>query len=101
MDERLVPDIPQFTLVLMTEIQPTNEHPVPTSLSEQVGQSLQENVRIAAMTSTIMTELGMPFEMTEEDDEEARKLFAQFDKKQRRMERIRRSRIHRLSIRVT
>jgi hypothetical protein len=68
----------------MIEIQPTNEHPVPTSLSEQVGQSLQENVRIAAMTSSIMTELGMPFEMTEEDDEEARKLFAQFDKKQKK-----------------
>ena len=70
--------------VTMIEIQPTNEHPVPTSLSEQVGQSLQENVRIAAMTSSIMTELGMPFEMTEEDDEEARKLFAQFDKKQKK-----------------
>ena len=68
----------------MIEIQPTNEHPVPTSLSEQVGQSLQENVRIAAMTSSIMSELGMPFEMTEEDDEEARKLFAQFDKKQKK-----------------
>jgi hypothetical protein len=31
-----------------------------------------------------MTELGMPFEMTEEDDKEAQKLFAQFDKKQKK-----------------
>ena len=67
----------------MIEIQPTNEHPVPTSLSEQVGQSLQENVRIAAMTSSIMAELGMPFEMTEEDEEAARKLFAQVDTKKK------------------
>jgi len=78
------PTLPDNYSVLMIEIQPTNEHPVPTSLSEQVGQSLQENVRIAAMTSSIMAELGMPFEMTEEDDKEAQKLFAQFDKKQKK-----------------
>ena len=64
-------------------ITPTNEHPVPTSLLEEVGESLQENVRVAAMTAATMSELGMPFEMTEDDDEIARKLFAQFDKKKK------------------
>jgi hypothetical protein len=65
-------------------ISPSNEHPVPTSLAEEVGESLQENARIAATTAALMSELGMPFEMTEDDEEAARKLFAQVDKKQKK-----------------
>ena len=65
-------------------ISPSNEHPVPTSLAEEVGESLQENARVAATTAALMTELGMPFEMTEEDEEAARKLFAQVDKKKKK-----------------
>ena len=64
-------------------ITPTQDHPLPSNLSEQVGASLQENARVAAMTATLMTELGMPFEMTEEDEEAARKLFAQVDTKKK------------------
>ena len=65
-------------------ISPSNEHPVPTSLAEEVGESLQENARVAATTAALMSELGMPFEMTEEDEEAARKLFAQVDKKKKK-----------------
>ena len=65
----------------MLNIQPTNEHPLPTSDVEQIASSLQENVRVAATTANLMFELGMPFEMTSEDEEKARKLFDQVDKK--------------------
>jgi hypothetical protein len=65
-------------------ISPSNEHPVPTSLAEEVGESLQENVRVATATATLMSELGMPFEMTEEDEDAARKLFAQVDAKKKK-----------------
>jgi hypothetical protein len=65
----------------MLNIHPTNEHPLPTSDAEQIASSLQENVRVAANTANLMFELGMPFEMTSEDEEQARKLFEQVDKK--------------------
>lgn len=64
-------------------ITPTQDHPLPSNLSEQIGASLQENARVAATTAALMTELGMPFEMTEEDEEAARKLFAQVDNKKK------------------
>jgi hypothetical protein len=65
----------------MLNIQPTNEHPLPDNDAEQIASSLQENVRVAANTANLMFELGMPFEMTSEDEEKARKLFEQVDKK--------------------
>ena len=65
----------------MLNIQPTNEHPLPSNDAEQIASSLQENVRVAATTASLMFELGMPFEMTSEDEEKARKLFDQVDKK--------------------
>jgi len=67
----------------MNNIAPTNEHAVPTSLVEQLGDSFQENVRIAASTAAVMSELGMPFEMTQEDEDAAHKLFSQIDKKKK------------------
>jgi len=67
----------------MLNIEPTNEHPVPNNLSEQLGETLQDNVRTAAVTATLMAELGMPFEMTAEDEEAARKLFKQVDTKKK------------------
>ena len=57
---------------------------MPTNLNEEVADSLQENARIAATTATLLYELDMPFEMTAEDEEEARKLFAQVDAKKKR-----------------
>lgn len=71
------------TVRMTLTIAPTQDHPLPSNLSEQVGASLQENARVAATTATLMTELGMPFEMTEEDEEAARKLFAQVDTKKK------------------
>ena len=60
-------------------IVPDNKHPHPDNLNDEVGDSLKENSRIAASTASLMAELGMPFEMTEEDQEEARKLFNSVD----------------------
>jgi hypothetical protein len=65
----------------MLNIQPTNEHPIPDNDAEQIASSLQDNVRVASNTANLMFELGMPFEMTAEDDKKARKLFEQMDKK--------------------
>lgn len=65
----------------MQPVSPTHDYPLPDDKSEQVAPSLQENARIAANTAHLMFELGMPFEMTAEDEEAARKLFEQVDKK--------------------
>lgn len=65
----------------MLNITPTNDYPLPANTAEQTASTLQENARIAANTANIMLELGMPFEMTAEDEAEARKLFAEVDKK--------------------
>lgn len=64
-------------------ITPTDDHPLPANTAEQTAPTLQENARIAANTANIMLELGMPFEMTAEDEAEARKLFAEVDKKKK------------------
>lgn len=65
----------------MLNITPTNDHPLPANEAEQIAPSLQENARVAATTANLMLELGMPFEMTEADEAEARRLFEQVDKK--------------------
>jgi hypothetical protein len=65
---------------MQLNIAPTNKHPVPRNLAEELGESLQENVRVAATTAALMSELGMPFEMTKDDEDAARKLFAQVDR---------------------
>lgn len=65
-------------------IVPDNEHPHPDNLGDEVGDSLKENARIAASTASLMAELGMPFEMTEDDQEEARKLFSAVDVEKKR-----------------
>jgi hypothetical protein len=61
-------------------IQPTDSVPIPKDLGDEYASSLQDNVRIAANTAAVMAELGMPFEMTEEDEKLAHDLFKQVDK---------------------
>jgi len=73
-----------FPPAMQTQLTPTNDYPVPTNLSEQVGESLQDNARVASNTAALMFELGMPFEMTEEDNVAAAKLFAEMDKQKKR-----------------
>lgn len=65
----------------MHQITPSHDHPLPDNLAEEIAPTLQENVRIATATASLMMELGMPFEMTEKDEAAARELFAQVDKK--------------------
>ena len=65
----------------MIPVEPTADHPLPANTAEQMASTLQENARVAANTANLMFELGMPFEMTADDEEEARKLFAEVDKK--------------------
>ena len=65
----------------MIPVEPTADYPLPANTAEQVAPTLQENARVAANTANLMHELGMPFEMTADDEEAARKLFAEVDKK--------------------
>lgn len=44
-----------------------------------MASSFAENARIAASTATLMSELGLPFEMTEEDEKKAQTLFRSVD----------------------
>jgi len=66
---------------------PDSAHPLPDNMSDQVATSLQENARVAASTATLMAELGMPFEMTEDDERVARELFQEVDKKKTKQHR--------------
>ena len=62
-------------------ITPDFEHPVPKSFKDENAETLRENARVATKTASLLVELGMPFEMTKEDEEAAQKLFQEFDKK--------------------
>jgi hypothetical protein len=80
------PPLPFWSPVsfMAINISPDNEHPHPENLNDEVGESLKENTRIAADTASLMAELGMPFEMTEDDQEEARNLFKSVDIEKKR-----------------
>lgn len=67
----------------MLNIEPDTDHPIPKNMNEEMADSLQGNARVAATTATLMYELGMPFEMTAEDEEAARKMFASVDAKKK------------------
>ena len=60
-------------------VTPDNDHLLPDSFDDQVGASFSENARIAASTATLMSELGLPFEMTDEDEKKAQALFRSVD----------------------
>jgi len=62
-------------------ITPTNEHPLPDSIADEFAATFQENARVAANTATLMSELGMPFEMTAEDEKLAQEMFKSVDTK--------------------
>jgi hypothetical protein len=68
----------------MLNIVPDTEHPIPKNLNEEVADSLQANARVAANTATLLYELGMPFEMTAEDEAAAAKMFASVDAKKKK-----------------
>lgn len=60
-------------------VEPDSNVPIPDSLEDQVASSFAENARVAASTATLMSELGLPFEMTEEDEKKAQALFRSVD----------------------
>jgi hypothetical protein len=66
---------------MTTYVTPTDTKPVPKSFGDEEASSLQENARVAAATASLMAELDMPFEMTEEDEQAAHNLFKQVDVK--------------------
>lgn len=60
-------------------ITPDSDRPLPDSFEDQVASSLAENARVATSTAMLMSELGLPFEMTEEDEKKAQTLFRSVD----------------------
>lgn len=68
----------------MLNIEPDTDHPIPKNMNEEMADSLQTNARVAANTATLMYELGMPFEMTAEDEAAAARMFAAVDAKKTR-----------------
>lgn len=58
---------------------PDSNVPLPDSYQDQVASSFAENARVAASTATLMSELGLAFEMTEEDEKKAQALFRAVD----------------------
>jgi hypothetical protein len=60
-------------------ITPDSNHPLPDSFEDQVASSFAENARVAASTATLMSELGLPFEMMEDDEKRAQALFRTVD----------------------
>lgn len=60
-------------------ITPDSDHLLPDSFEDQVASSFAENARVAASTAALMSELGLPFEMTEEDEKKAQQLFRAVD----------------------
>lgn len=64
-------------------IEPDSNVPIPDSLEDQIASSFAENARVAASTATLMSELGLPFEMTEDDEKRAQALFRTVDSKKK------------------
>jgi hypothetical protein len=56
-------------------VKPDNEHPLPDSFRDETGKDFHENVNIAANTAVLLSGLGMPYEMTDEDADNAKRLF--------------------------
>lgn len=61
-------------------VTPDSNVPLPDSYEDQVANSFSENAYVAASTAALMSELGMAFEMTEEDEKKAQTLFRSVDK---------------------
>lgn len=73
-----------FSSMQQIKITPVPDYELPKNEAEEYAPSLQENARVAANTAELMFELGMPFEMTEEDHAAAAKLFGEVDKKRKK-----------------
>ena len=56
-------------------VEPDKEHPLPDSFRDETGDTFHENVNIAANTAVLLSGLGMPYEMTDEDAVMAEELF--------------------------
>jgi len=61
--------------VTIYNVEPDRDHPLPDSFADETGSDFHENVNIAANTSVLLSGLGMPYEMTDEDAMKAEELF--------------------------
>jgi len=63
------------------DVFPDKDHPMPDSFREETGRSFHENVNIAANTAVLLSGLGMPYELSEEDAMQAKELFESVEKR--------------------
>jgi hypothetical protein len=61
--------------VNIVPVEPDKDHPLPDTFRDETGETFHENVNIAANTAVLLSGLGMPFEMTDEDAAKAQELF--------------------------
>ena len=57
------------------DIFPDSDHPMPETFKDELGSTFHEEVNIAANTAVLLSGLGMPYEMTDEDAMLAKELF--------------------------
>jgi len=61
--------------VNIVPVEPDKDHPLPDTFRDETGETFHENVNIAANPAVLLSGLGMPFEMTDEDAAKAQELF--------------------------
>jgi hypothetical protein len=67
----------------IVNVVPDKDHPIPESLKDEVGDTFQEDVNIAANTAVLLDGLGMPYELSEEDAMRAKELFEDVENRKR------------------
>jgi hypothetical protein len=62
------------------KITPDFEKPMPTNSKDEVPKDLHEAIRTSAETAKLLDQLGIPFELSKKDEDDARELFQATDR---------------------
>jgi len=62
------------------KITPDFEHPMPKDTKDEVPRDLHEAMRTSAETAKLLDQLGIPFEMSKKDEDDARELIQATDR---------------------
>jgi hypothetical protein len=60
-------------------VEPNLDKPIPTLAQEQTGKTLADRMKIAGNTALLLKELGVDDEVTPEEEEQAKAMFAKLD----------------------
>jgi hypothetical protein len=62
------------------DIFPDSDHPMPETFKDEMSSTFHEEANLAANTAILLSGLGMPYEMTDEDAMQAKELFENVEK---------------------